>query len=103
VTYAKGDDLAAVTALAKRVDAVVVVIGNNPTCGAGWNVCPTASDGKEAIDRKSMTLEQESIAKAALAGNPRTVVVLQASFPYTTNWTQEHVPAILEMTTPQAA
>lgn len=98
VTYAKGDDLAAVTALAKRVDAVVVVIGNNPTCGAGWNVCPTASDGKEAIDRKSMVLEQEAIAKAALAGNPRTVEVLQASFPFTTTWSEAHVPAILTMT-----
>ena len=98
VTYDKGDDLAAVTALAKRVDVVVVVIGNNPTCGAGWNVCPTASDGKEAIDRKSMVLEQEAIAKAALAGNPRTVEVLQASFPFTTNWSEAHVPAILTMT-----
>jgi beta-glucosidase len=98
VTYAAGDDLAAVTALAKRVDAVVVVIGNNPTCGAGWNICPTASDGKEAIDRKSMVLAQEEIAKAAVAANPKTVVVLQASFPFTTTWTEEHVPAILEMT-----
>ena len=97
VMYAKGDDLGAVSALAKSVDAVIVVIGNNPTCGAGWNVCPTASDGKEAIDRKSMVLEQESIAKAALAVNPRTVVVLQASFPFTTTWTEEHVPAVVEM------
>ncbi len=98
VTYDKGDDLAAVAALAKRVDAVVVVIGNNPTCGAGWNVCPTPSDGKEAIDRKSMVLAQEAIAKAALAANPRIVEVLQASFPFTTTWSEEHVPAILEMT-----
>ena len=98
VTYGKGDDLDAVTALAKSVDAMVVVIGNNPTCGAGWNVCPTASDGKEAIDRKSMVLEQESIVKAALVANPKTVVVLQASFPFTTTWSEEHVPAILEMT-----
>jgi beta-glucosidase len=98
VTYAKGDDLAAVTALAKSVDAVVVVIGNNPTCGAGWNVCPTPSDGKEAIDRKSMVLAQEEIAKTALAANPKTVVVLQASFPFTTTWTEEHAPAILEIT-----
>jgi beta-glucosidase len=98
VTYDKGDDQAAVTALAKRVDAVVVVIGNHPTCGAGWEKCPVASDGKEAVDRKSLTLAQEEIAKAALAGNPKTVVVLQASFPYTTTWTQDHVPAILEMT-----
>jgi beta-glucosidase len=98
VTYDKGDDLAAVTVLAKKVDAVVVVIGNHPTCGAGWEKCPVTSDGKEAVDRKSLTLAQEEIAKAALAGNPKTVVVLQASFPYTTTWTQEHVPAILEMT-----
>jgi beta-glucosidase len=98
VTYDKGDDLAAVTALAKRVDAVVVVIGNHPTCGAGWEKCPVVSDGKEAVDRKSLTLAREEIAKAALAGNPKTVVVLQASFPYTTNWTQDHAPAILEMT-----
>jgi beta-glucosidase len=98
VTYAAGDDLGAVTALAKSVDAVVVVIGNHPTCGAGWEKCPVASDGKEAVDRKSLALAQEEIAKAALAGNPKTVVVLQASFPYTTNWTQEHAPAILEMT-----
>jgi beta-glucosidase len=98
VTYDEGDDLAAVTALAKKVDAVVVVIGNHPTCGAGWEKCPVASDGKEAVDRKSLTLAQEQIAKAALVGNPNTVVVLQASFPYTTNWTEEHAPAILEMT-----
>jgi beta-glucosidase len=98
VTYDKGDDLAAVTALAKRVDAVAVVIGNNPTCGAGWNVCPTPSDGKEAIDRKSMVLAQEEIAKAALAANPRTVEVLQASFPFTTTWSEDHVPAILDIT-----
>ena len=98
VEYATGEDLGAVAALAKSVDAVIVVIGNNPTCGAGWNVCPTASDGKEAIDRKSLALAQEEIAKAALAANPRTIVVLQASFPFTTTWTEEHVPAILEMT-----
>jgi beta-glucosidase len=98
VMYAAGDDLAAVSSLAKSVDAVVVVIGNHPTCGAGWNVCPTPSDGKEAIDRKSMVLAQEEIAKAAVAANPKTVVVLQASFPFTTTWTEEHVPAILEMT-----
>ena len=93
-----GDDLSAVTALAKRVDVVVVVIGNHPTCGAGWRSVRWRAMGKRLIDRKSLTLEQEEIAKAALAGNPKTVVVLQASFPYTTNWTQEHVPAILEMT-----
>lgn len=98
VQYATGDDLTAVATLAKSVDAVIVIIGNNPTCGAGWNVCPTPSDGKEAIDRKSMTLAQEAIATAAYSSNPRTIVVLQASFPFTTTWTQDHIPAIVEMT-----
>jgi len=98
VTYADGSDLAAAAALAKAADVAVVIIGNHPTCDAGWNKCPVPSDGKEAIDRKSMTLAQEEIAKAVFAANPKTVVVLQTSFPFTTNWTEEHVPAIVEMT-----
>jgi beta-glucosidase len=84
-------------ALARSSDVAVVIIGNHPTCDAGWNQCPVPSDGKEAIDRKTLTLEQEELAKAVFAVNPKTVVVLQTSFPYTTNWTQEQVPAILEM------
>ncbi len=98
VTYADGSDLAAAAELAKAADVAVVIIGNHPTCDAGWNKCPVPSDGKEAIDRKSMTLAQEEIAKAVFAANPKTVVVLQTSFPFTTNWTEEHVPAIVEMT-----
>jgi beta-glucosidase len=98
VEYATGEDLGAVAALAKSVDAVVVVIGNHPTCDAGWEKCPVPSDGKEAVDRKSLMLAQEEIAKAALAANPKTIVVLQASFPFTTTWSEEHVPAILEIT-----
>jgi beta-glucosidase len=98
VTYADGSDLSAAAELAKAADVAIVIIGNNPTCGAGWNKCPLPSDGKEAIDRKSLTLGQEDIAKAVFAVNPKTVVVLQTSFPYTTNWTQEHIPAIVEMT-----
>ena len=34
---------------------------------------------------RRLTLEQEELAKAVLAANPKTIVVLQASFPYTTN------------------
>ncbi len=98
VTYAAGADLAEAAALAKKADVAIVIIGNHPTCDAGWNQCPIASDGKEAVDRKSLTLEQESIAKAVLAVNPKTIVVLQTSFPFATNWTAQYVPAILEMT-----
>jgi beta-glucosidase len=98
VTYSDGSDYAAAAELAGKADVAVVIIGNHPTCDAGWAKCPLPSDGKEAIDRKSLTLEQEQLAKAVLAANPKTIVVLQASFPFTTNWTQENVPAILEMT-----
>jgi beta-glucosidase len=98
VTYSDGADYAAATEVARKADVVVVIIGNHPTCDAGWAKCPLPSDGKEAIDRKTLTLEQEQLAKAVLAANAKTIVVLQASFPFTTTWTQENVPAILEMT-----
>jgi beta-glucosidase len=74
-----------------------VVVGNHPTCNAGWAKCPLPSDGKEAIDRKSITLEQEDLVKQVLAANPRTVVVLISSFPFAIQWTEEHAPAILHM------
>jgi beta-glucosidase len=76
----------------------IVVVGNHPTCNAGWEKCPTPSDGKEAVDRRSITLEQEDLVKAVYAANPKTVVVLIASFPFAIDWTQQHVPAILHMT-----
>jgi beta-glucosidase len=98
VTTSDGADNAAAAELARKADVAVVIIGNHPTCDAGWAKCPLPSDGKEAIDRKTLTLAQEYLAKAVLAANPKTVVVLQASFPFTTTWTQENVPAILMMT-----
>ena len=98
VTTSDGADSAAAADLARKADVAVVIIGNHPTCDAGWAKCPLPSDGKEAIDRKTLTLAQEDLAKAVLAANPKTVVVLQASFPFTTTWTQANVPAILMMT-----
>jgi beta-glucosidase len=97
VTFNDGSDTAAAAALAKQSDLAIVIIGNHPTCNAGWNKCALPSEGKEAIDRKTLTLEDEAIAKAVYAANSHTVVVLQTSFPYTTTWTQDNVPAILEM------
>ncbi len=98
VTSSNGADLTDAAALAAKADIAVVIIGNHPTCDAGWFKCPMPSDGKEAIDRKSLTLEQESLAKAVYTANPRTVVILQTSFPYATTWTEENIPAILQMT-----
>ena len=37
--------------IARAADVAIVVVGNHPTCHAGWAKCPVPSDGKEAIDR----------------------------------------------------
>ena len=98
VLSSTGADLAEAAEMAAKADVAVVIIGNHPTCDAGWAKCPVPSDGKEAVDRKSLTLKQEEIAQAVFKANPHTVVVLQTSFPFTTNWTQQNIPAILQMT-----
>jgi beta-glucosidase len=98
VQYAKNNDDDAGVRLAKAADVAIVIVGNHPTCNAGWNQCPLPSDGKEAVDRKSLALEQEELVKAILPANPRTIVVLISSFPYTINWTSQHAPAIVHVT-----
>jgi beta-glucosidase len=97
VQYAANNDGDAAVKIAKSSDVAIVIIGNHPTCDAGWNHCPTPSDGKEAIDRKSITLEQEDLAKQVYAANPRTIVVLISSFPFAINWTKANIPAIVHM------
>jgi beta-glucosidase len=99
VNFASGADLDEAKELAQQSDVAVVIIGNSPACGGtGWHHCNLPSEGHEGVDRTSLSLEQEEIAKAVFAANPHTIVVLNASFPYTTTWSQQHVPAILEMT-----
>jgi beta-glucosidase len=97
VGFAKDNANGEAVALAKASDVAIVIVGNHPTCDAGWEQCPVASDGKEAVDRKSIDLEQEALVQAVVAANPRTVLVLKASFPYAITWSQAHVPAILTM------
>lgn len=97
VSFAHDNTDNAAVNIARSANVAIVVVGNHPTCNAGWAKCPLPSDGKEAIDRKSITLEQEELVKQVLAVNPRTVVVLISSFPYAIQWTEEHVPAILQM------
>jgi len=97
---------------ASESDVAVVVIGNDPTCGdeehewyntptEGGGItlpCTVPSDGREGRDRESMELAQEQIVKQVFIKNPRTVVILIASFPFTINWSEADVPAILTMT-----
>ena len=97
VDFAHDNTDDAAVKIARGADVAIVVVGNHPTCNAGWAKCPLPSDGKEAIDRQSITLEQEELVKQVYAVNPQTVVVLIASFPFAIQWTEDHVPAILHM------
>jgi len=97
VQHAAGNAGGAAVALARASDVAVVVVGNHPTCDAGWEQCPVASDGKEAVDRREIELEQEGLVREVFAANPRTILVLKASFPFAINWSQQHVPAIVTM------
>jgi len=83
---------------AKKADVVIVLVGNHPTCDAGWAKCPKPSNGKEAVDRESITLEEEDLIKLVHQANPKTIVGLISSFPYAINWTEENVPAIIHLT-----
>lgn len=95
---ANNDGEAAVKA-ARESDVAIVCVGNHPNGGfdTQWARVSVPSEGREAVDRQSITLEQEELIKSVFAANPKTIVVLISSFPYAINWTQENVPAILHM------
>lgn len=98
VTYVKNNIDGKAATMAAEADLAIVIVGNHPWCDAGWADCPIPSNGKEAVDRQSLTLEYEDLIKVVHQANPKTVVVLMNSFPYAINRTQEHVPAIVHMT-----
>lgn len=109
--YDTPDGEGAALKAASESDVAVVVIGNNPTCGDeghSWYSTPTEgggitlpctvpSDGREGRDRESMDLAQEQIVKQVMIKNPHTVLMLITSFPFTINWSEANVPAILTM------
>jgi beta-glucosidase len=98
VVFDKGEDTQTAAALARSADVAIVIVGNHPWCNAGWEKCPTPSNGKEAVDRKTIVLEQEALVKQVYAANPHTVEVLISSFPYAIDWSQQNVPAIVHLT-----
>ncbi len=97
ITYAKNNIDGKAAIIAAEADVAIVIAGNHPWCNAGWADCPVPSNGKESVDRQSLTLEYEDLIKVVYQANPKTVVVLMSSFPYAINWTQEHIPAIVHM------
>lgn len=84
--------------LARQSDAAIVCVGNHPVGDAPWAQVTKPSYGKEAIDRQTLSLEDEELIQQVYAANRKTIVVLMSSFPYAINWTNEHVPAIVHTT-----
>lgn len=84
--------------LAEHCDAVIVCVGNHPTCGTKFGVPSHPSFGKEAVDRKTLDLPDEEDVLALLDANPRTVVVLISSFPFTIGAISSRAPALVHLT-----
>jgi beta-glucosidase len=99
VGFAASNDGDRAVKLARASDVAIICVGNHPNGGFDsiWGKVSTLSEGREAVDRQSITLEQEDLVKQVYQANPRTIVVLVSSFPYAINWTQDNVPAILHM------
>jgi beta-glucosidase len=95
-----GDMSDAAVEMARERDVAVVCVGNHPEGNAGWEVVTSPSEGKEAVDRKAITLPpgQEEFIRRVVEANPNTVVVLITSFPVALPWAAEHATTIVHMT-----
>jgi beta-glucosidase len=95
-----GDMSDAAVDLAQSHDVAVVCVGNHPEGNAGWAVVTSPSEGKEAVDRKALTLPpgQEEFVRRVSAANPRSVVGLITSFPVALPWAAANATTILHMT-----
>ena len=98
VKFAESNKADSAVLAAKQCDVAIVCVGNHPlSYGLGWGQNHVASDGREDVDRQAISLEQEDLVKLVMAANPKTVLVVVSSFPYSINWSKEHVPAILHV------
>lgn len=86
--------------LAKNADLAIVCIGNDPIGSGGWAKVSNKAEGREAVDRQQLELDsaQEQLIETVYKANPKTILVLISSFPYSINWADQHVPAILHLT-----
>lgn len=99
ISYIPDNRMGKAEEMAREADAVIVCTGNHPYgTKADWFFCPVPSDGREAVDRKSLQLPDEDMLRLLYRANPNTVLVLVSSFPYTINWSNSHLPAILHIT-----
>ena len=98
VRSATNNDDSDAVRIARESEVCVVCVGNHPTGDAGWAQVTKPSYGREAVDRRSLALDDEWLVKKVWEANPRTVVVLVSSFPYAISWIKESVPAIVHLT-----
>src|SRR6185436_7957322 len=87
VSYAADNDGDAAVKIARDSEVAIVCVGNHPNGGndTNWAKVSVPSEGREAVDRESITLEQEELIKQVYRANPKTIVVLVSSFPYAIN------------------
>lgn len=108
VTFTPDNHDGAAVLAAKNADVAVVVVGDKPFCGstnimeafntdASTKPCPDPGWAREGRDRETLDLSEEELVKAVYAANPHTVLVLVSGYPFSVNWSQEHVPAILHL------
>jgi beta-glucosidase len=99
VRYAETNESDSAVKTARDSDVAIVCVGNHPNGGYDdvWAKVSSPSEGREAVDRQSITLEQEELIKQVYQANPRTIVIVISSFPYAINWIQQNIPAIVHM------
>jgi len=92
---------------AAEADIAIVVAGNiaspclDVTRGGaeiGWGHSMMVQDGMEEVDRQSLILPHEDIARLVRRANPNTIMVLVTTFPYTIGWSKDNLRAIVQMT-----
>ena len=72
--------------LARESDVAIVVVGNHPML-----------NGREIEDRPSIDLPpaQLDLIKKVSAQNPNTIVLIVGSYPFSINWVNENIPAVI--------
>ncbi len=101
VTYAADNSNNQAVRAAEKSDVAIVFLGNDPVSGnLEWAVTQMDSEGREAADRRTITLEpqDEELLLQVLKANRNTILVLVSNFPYAINKAQDTVAAILHMT-----
>ncbi|MDO5291445.1 MAG: glycoside hydrolase family 3 C-terminal domain-containing protein [bacterium] len=80
------DGVTAAVQLAKASDLVILCLGCHPMI-----------NGKEEVDRPDICLPkmQQTLLQNVYEANANVVLVLTSNYPYSINWANEHIPAIL--------